>query len=98
MARSVDLPEPFGPSTIVTRPASNVTDTPRSARTLPYVFVTERSTTTSSKTLVPNARSLPCFLRRTQELAKVRQAQNVVPEAALAWSQNVRACEHMANT
>jgi hypothetical protein len=35
MERSVDLPEPFGPRTMDTRPDSNVALTPTSARTGP---------------------------------------------------------------
>src|SRR5207253_8033219 len=45
IASRVDLPEPFGPSTIDTRPASNFALTPTSARTGPKVFVTLFSST-----------------------------------------------------
>ena len=41
----VDFPDPFGPVTTDTAPGSNRALTPTSARTGPYVFVTDRSST-----------------------------------------------------
>src|SRR4051812_40536354 len=47
-ARSVDFPEPLGPRTIETRPAAKRALTPTSARTGPYVLVTDTSSTDGS--------------------------------------------------
>jgi len=44
-ASSVDLPDPFAPSTTDTFPGHNVRLTPTSARTGPNVFVTSTSVT-----------------------------------------------------
>ena len=47
---SVDFPDPFGPRTTVTVPASKRALTPTSARTGPYVLVTARSSTRQPRT------------------------------------------------